>query len=84
MERQNACGRRREQVSERLSPPDADAGTSGTEPDHALWWRRDVSLYAQMQDVRVVHKALFMGRRRWPDSRRIGYMKTPFWIQPRC
>ncbi len=42
------------------------ADTSGTEPDHALWWKRDVSLHARKQYVHVVHKALPMERRRWP------------------
>ncbi len=37
------------------------ADTAGTEPDHALWWKRDVSLQWRAQDVRVVHKALPMG-----------------------
>ncbi len=41
--------------------------TSGTEPDHALGWKYDVSLQWRAQDVRVVYKALFMGRRRRPD-----------------
>ncbi len=30
------------------------ADTSGTEPDHALWWKRDVSLHWRTQDVRAV------------------------------
>ena len=40
--------------------------TSGTDPDPALWWKRDVSLHWRAQDVRVVHKALPMERRRRP------------------
>ncbi len=31
--------------------------TSGSGPDPALWWKRDVSLHWRTQDVRVVHKA---------------------------
>ena len=34
------------------------ADTSGTEADHALWWKRDVNLHWRAQDVRVVYKAL--------------------------
>ncbi len=30
------------------------ADTSGTEPDHALWWQRAASLYQHTQDVRAV------------------------------
>ena len=37
------------------------ADTSGTEPDHALWWKRDVSLHGWTQDVREVRAALPMG-----------------------
>ena len=55
-ERQDAAVWKGRQINERLSLPDGNAGTS--EPDHALWRRRDVSLYVQMQDVRVAQKVL--------------------------
>ncbi len=54
MERQGSPVWGRRQVSER--------------PDHALWWRRDISLHWRAQDVRVVREALLMGRRRRPDE----------------
>ena len=54
-ERQDAAVWGRGPFSDRLGPPDGDADTSGTEPDHALWWKRDVSLQEWTQDVRAVH-----------------------------
>ena len=52
------------------------ADTSGTEPDHALWWKRDVNLHWRTQDVCVVREALLMGRRRRPDG--IGHRMAGF------
>ena len=57
-ERQDAAVWKGRQVSERLSLPDGDAGTS--EPDYAWWRRRDSSLQRWTQDVRVVQEALPM------------------------
>ncbi len=62
MERQDSPVWGRRQVSER--------------PDHALWWKRDISLHWRTQDVRVVHEALLMGRRRRPDE--IGHRMAGF------
>ena len=47
------------------------AGTSGTEPDHALWWKRDVSLHWRAQDVRVVYKALPKDVQRQPAESQV-------------
>ena len=55
-ERPDAAVWKGRQVSERLSLPDGNAGTS--EPDQTLWRRRAVSSFVQMQDVRVAQKAL--------------------------
>ncbi len=62
------------------------ADMSGTELDHALWWKRVVNLHWRAQNVRVVYKALLMRRRRQQDSRRSRYMTTPTCSSrnPRC
>ncbi len=51
------CGGEDRSVKDRILLCEG-ADTSGTEPDHALWWKRDVNLHWRAQDVRVVYKAL--------------------------
>ncbi len=56
--------------------------TSGTEPDHALWWKRDVNLHWRVQDVRMVYKALPKDVQRQSVESRLTASLDEHWTSP--
>ncbi len=58
-DRMLVCGGEDRSAKDRI-PLCGGADKSGSEPDHALWWKRDVSLHGRTQDVREVREALPM------------------------
>ncbi len=59
-DRMLVCGGENRSAKDRI-PLCGGADTSGTEPDHALWWKRDIILHGRTHDVREVHETLPMG-----------------------
>ncbi len=71
VDRQDAGVRRRDRSAKNRVLLGGGADTSGTELDHALWWKRDVSLYRWTQDVHVVYKALPKDVQRQPAESQV-------------